>query len=111
MLSRKPEVGLVSQRFSLHQQMLATSGTLAFPRLGSLPFQTPRVCFMTTTRCIFIYVSFYWFIICQFPNAGGFCDLLQYLGKAEYLKGIDVYVSIIKAYASYESKSGSRDEL
>ncbi|XP_010436185.2 PREDICTED: uncharacterized protein LOC104719897 [Camelina sativa] len=38
-------------------------------------------------------------------------DHNEYLGKAEYLKGIDVYVSIIKAYASYESKSDSRDEL
>ncbi|XP_010431749.2 PREDICTED: aminoacylase-1-like isoform X2 [Camelina sativa] len=38
-------------------------------------------------------------------------DHNEYLGKTEYLKGIDVYVSIIKAYASYESKSGSRDEL
>lgn len=38
-------------------------------------------------------------------------DHNEYLGKAEYLKGIDVYVSIIKAYASYESESGSRDEL
>ncbi|KFK34475.1 hypothetical protein AALP_AA5G150400 [Arabis alpina] len=33
----------------------------------------------------------------------------EYLGKDVYLKGIDVYVTIIKAYASYESKSGSRD--
>ncbi|KAJ4914422.1 Peptidase M20/M25/M40 family protein [Raphanus sativus] len=38
-------------------------------------------------------------------------DHNEYLGKAEYLKGIEVYVSVIKAYASYESKSGSRDEL
>ncbi|KFK39633.1 hypothetical protein AALP_AA3G268900 [Arabis alpina] len=33
----------------------------------------------------------------------------EYLGKDVYLKGIDLYVTIIKAYASYESKSGSRD--
>jgi len=38
-------------------------------------------------------------------------DHNEYLGKDEYLKGIDVYVSIIKAYASYVNKSGSRDEL
>ncbi|CAA7042863.1 unnamed protein product [Microthlaspi erraticum] len=38
-------------------------------------------------------------------------DHNEYLGKDEYLKGIDVYVSIIKAYASYENKSRSRDEL
>ncbi|ESQ53063.1 hypothetical protein EUTSA_v10025205mg [Eutrema salsugineum] len=38
-------------------------------------------------------------------------DHNEYLGKAEYLKGINVYVSIIKAYASFESKIGSRDEL
>ncbi|KAF2543200.1 hypothetical protein F2Q68_00028529 [Brassica cretica] len=38
-------------------------------------------------------------------------DHNEYLSRAEYLKGIDVYVSIIKAYASYEIKSDSRDEL
>ena len=58
MLSRKLEVKLVSLRFSLHQQMLATSGWLAFPPLGSLPFQTPRVCFMTTMRCVIDLLSF-----------------------------------------------------
>lgn len=43
-----------------------------------------------------------------------FSFLLQFLNQDEYLKGIDVYVSIIKAYASYVEptrKEGSRDEL
>lgn len=41
-------------------------------------------------------------------------DHNEYLSKAEYLKGIDVYASIIKAYASYvpvERDVGARDEL
>ncbi|XP_010555165.1 PREDICTED: aminoacylase-1 isoform X2 [Tarenaya hassleriana] len=41
-------------------------------------------------------------------------DHNEYLSKAEYLKGIDVYASIIKAYASYvplETDVGARDEL
>lgn len=45
-----------------------------------------------------------------------FCThvFLQYLDKAEYLKGIEVYESIIKTYASYaeDSRDGSlQDEL
>jgi aminoacylase len=41
-------------------------------------------------------------------------DHNEFLNQDEYLKGIDVYVSIIKAYASYVEptrKEGSRDEL
>ncbi|KMT01593.1 hypothetical protein BVRB_9g215890 [Beta vulgaris subsp. vulgaris] len=43
-------------------------------------------------------------------------DHNEFLNQAEYLKGVDIYVSIIKAYASYaehaEAKeSNSRDEL
>ena len=40
--------------------------------------------------------------------------LLQFLNQDEYLKGINVYESIIKAYASYvedKSTGSSRDEL
>lgn len=41
--------------------------------------------------------------------------LVQFLNKDEYLRGIDMYESIIKAYASYiesTTKDGtSRDEL
>lgn len=40
--------------------------------------------------------------------------LLQFLNKAEYLKGIEVYESIIKAYASYTQHARSdrsKDEL
>ena len=43
-----------------------------------------------------------------------FSILLQFLNQDEYLKGVDVYVSIIKAYASYVEhtrKEGSKDEL
>jgi hypothetical protein len=43
-----------------------------------------------------------------------FSILLQFLNQDEHLKGIDVYVSIIKAYASYfehTRKEASRDEL
>uniref|UniRef100_A0A2N9HVB8 N-acyl-aliphatic-L-amino acid amidohydrolase n=1 Tax=Fagus sylvatica TaxID=28930 RepID=A0A2N9HVB8_FAGSY len=41
-------------------------------------------------------------------------DHNEFLNQDEYLKGIDVYVSIIKAYASYAEhtrKEGSKDEL
>lgn len=40
--------------------------------------------------------------------------LLQFLNKDEYLKGIDVYESIIKTYASYiqhQRDDASREEL
>jgi len=40
--------------------------------------------------------------------------LLQYLNQAEYLKGVDVYISIIKACASYTTKAEAeapKDEL
>lgn len=43
-----------------------------------------------------------------------FSTLLQFLNQAEYLKGIDVYESIIKAYTSYIPPGRdnlSRDEL
>ncbi|KAJ4869365.1 Peptidase M20/M25/M40 family protein [Raphanus sativus] len=50
-------------------------------------------------------------LLSHFKHPSLLHDHNEYLGRAEYLKGIDVYVSIIKAYASYESKSGSRDEL
>lgn len=39
---------------------------------------------------------------------------LQFLNKDEYLKGIEIYESIIRAYASYVDhgrSAGSRDEL
>lgn len=39
---------------------------------------------------------------------------LQFLNKAEYLKGVEIYESIIKAYASYAehaSNEGTKDEL
>ncbi|XP_021846887.1 uncharacterized protein [Spinacia oleracea] len=44
-------------------------------------------------------------------------DHNEFLNQAEYLKGVDIYVSIIKAYASYDEhaeatkESSSRDEL
>ncbi|MED6156499.1 hypothetical protein PIB30_014897 [Stylosanthes scabra] len=41
-------------------------------------------------------------------------DHNEFLSKDEYLKGIEIYESIIKAYASFEgngSEGGSRDEL
>ncbi|KAM4089628.1 hypothetical protein ACB094_07G167400 [Castanea mollissima] len=41
-------------------------------------------------------------------------DHNEFLNQDEYLKGVDVYVSIIKAYASYvehKRKEGSKDEL
>ncbi|KAK4561907.1 hypothetical protein RGQ29_004670 [Quercus rubra] len=41
-------------------------------------------------------------------------DHNEFLNQDEYLKGVDVYVSIIKAYASYVEhtrKEGSKDEL
>ncbi|GMH02891.1 hypothetical protein Nepgr_004730 [Nepenthes gracilis] len=41
-------------------------------------------------------------------------DHNEFLNQAEYLKGVDIYVSIIKAYASYEGQaddSASKDEL
>lgn len=43
-----------------------------------------------------------------------FSTLLQFLNQAEYLKGIDIYESIIKDYSSYvkhTSNDGPRDEL
>lgn len=39
---------------------------------------------------------------------------MQFLNQAEYLKGIEIYESIIKAYASYVEPTEdkvSRDEL
>lgn len=39
---------------------------------------------------------------------------MQFLNQAEYLKGIEIYESIIKAYASYVESTGDKvpkDEL
>lgn len=41
-------------------------------------------------------------------------DHNEYLNQAEYLKGVDVYISIIKAFASYTTKAEAealKDEL
>ena len=42
------------------------------------------------------------------------CSFMQCLSIAEYLKGVDMYKSIIKAYASYTGQPGHgafKDEL
>lgn len=42
------------------------------------------------------------------------CDIVQFLNKDEYLRGIGIYESIIKAYASYVEPTkdeASRAEL
>lgn len=106
------EEWLVSLRFSLHQQILGISGEQVCLRLGFLLYQTPRVCFMITMRyCLLckyhILHLAYYLLDHHLPRAilmpFFHLALLQYLSQSEYLKGINMYVSILKAYTSYAS--------
>lgn len=36
---------------------------------------------------------------------------MQFLNQEEYLKGVDIYASIIKAYASYAGNAEAKHEL
>lgn len=109
MLWTELEERLVSLRSSLHQQILGTSGKQACLRLGSHLYQTPRACFMITMRyCLHCKCAYYFGGSSSPPMINFQClffhlDLLQYLSQSQYLKGVDMYVSIIKAYTSHAS--------